>query len=112
MPPDHLFAFICVNQKANDKKCCAQFGSESIFEYFREQVKLKRHLMKPSILIKAVKTSCLGQCAFGPNIFISPDNLWYTFHNQADIDEIIQSHFIEGKIVTRLINTDIKIEMA
>jgi (2Fe-2S) ferredoxin len=101
---DHLFVFLCINQKENGKKCCAMFDAENMFDYMRTQFKEKRHLMSQTTHIKVVETSCLGKCSFGPNIFISPDNIWYKYDSKQDIDEIIDSHLINGKIVTRLIN--------
>lgn len=101
---DHLFAFVCINQKENGKKCCAMFEAESIYAYFRDQFKAKRHLMSQTTHIKVIETSCLGKCSFGPNIFISPDNIWYKYESKQDIDEIIESHLIGGQVVRRLVN--------
>ena len=83
------------------------FDSERICEYFKEELNRKRHLLKHKNRIKVVKTSCLGQCAYGPNIFIIPDNIWYTFSSLEDIDELINVHFIRGEKVIRLINKGI-----
>jgi len=33
---------------------------------------------------------------------VYPQGVWYTPRSEADIDEIIQSHFVEGKLVERL----------
>jgi (2Fe-2S) ferredoxin len=33
---------------------------------------------------------------------VYPEAVWYTFVDKEDIDEIIQSHLIEGKPVERL----------
>jgi (2Fe-2S) ferredoxin len=33
---------------------------------------------------------------------VYPDGVWYTAVDQTDIDEIIDSHFIHGKVVDRL----------
>jgi (2Fe-2S) ferredoxin len=35
-------------------------------------------------------------------LVVYPEAVWYTFVDQHDIDEIIQSHLIEGKPVERL----------
>jgi (2Fe-2S) ferredoxin len=34
---------------------------------------------------------------------VYPEGVWYTPRTEADIDEILQSHFAEGKPVERLI---------
>ena len=98
-----------LNKKSNGK-CCALFQSDSIYEYLRQVVNQRRHLFKDNKRVKVVKTSCLGQCAIGPNIFIVPDNIWYTFSCIEDIDDFINIHFIQGKIVDRLINHGIYYE--
>jgi (2Fe-2S) ferredoxin len=33
---------------------------------------------------------------------IYPEGVWYTYRTKEDIDEILQSHMIEGKRVHRL----------
>jgi len=35
-------------------------------------------------------------------LVVYPDAVWYTFIDEADIDEIIQSHIINNKTVERL----------
>ena len=95
--------FICMHKKEQGKSC-AQNKAEAIFEYFKEQLNLKYPELDPHIKFKIVKTSCLGQCAIGPNLLISPDNIWYNYNSFEDIDEIIDVHLIQRKIVGRLIN--------
>jgi (2Fe-2S) ferredoxin len=103
MSNECTFVLICVNKKEG-KKCCAMFEPEAAFERFRELLKQKQSQMPHRVKVKAVKTSCLGQCAAGPNIYITPDNVWYTFSCLEDIDEIVEVHFIQGKTVERLLN--------
>ncbi len=104
MPTIDKLVFICCNQKAVGK-CCASSASEKIYEYCRQEINIKRHLINPDKRVQVVKTGCLGQCATGPNIIIFPDNIWYNFSDTADIDEIIDSHLINGIIVSRLLKT-------
>jgi (2Fe-2S) ferredoxin len=33
---------------------------------------------------------------------IYPEGVWYSYHSQADVDEILQTHLIEGRRVERL----------
>jgi (2Fe-2S) ferredoxin len=33
---------------------------------------------------------------------IYPEAVWYTYVDQEDIDEIIEQHLVQGKIVERL----------
>ena len=100
---DCMHIFICTNQKLHGK-CCADAGAESMYDYFKTELHRKKELLTYTQRVKVVKTSCLGWCTAGPNIFIAKENLWYTFSNKEDIDEIIDEHFIKGKKVARLIN--------
>jgi (2Fe-2S) ferredoxin len=34
---------------------------------------------------------------------VYPEAVWYTFVDKDDIDEIIESHLLKGKIVERLL---------
>lgn len=45
---------------------------------------------------------CLDRCELGPVMVIYPEGVWYTYNNQADVDEIIEQHIKNKKIVTRL----------
>lgn len=45
---------------------------------------------------------CLDRCELGPTLVVYPEGIWYTAHNNADIDEILLVHLIEGGRVERL----------
>lgn len=95
----HLF--FCTNQKANGRKCCQDANATDMCAYAKEQLKgLSLH--GPG-KVRVSASGCLGRCSVGPNVVVYPDNVWYHFENQADIDEIIQSHLINGKVVERLL---------
>ncbi len=95
----HLF--FCINQKANGRKCCQDANAEDMCAYAKDRLK-DMGLHGPG-KIRVSKSGCLGRCSLGPNLVIYPDNVWYHFESQADIDEIIQSHLLEGKPVQRLL---------
>ena len=48
------------------------------------------------------KAGCLDRCDEGPVLVVYPDNVWYSFVDKADIDEIISEHLQNGRIVERL----------
>ena len=45
---------------------------------------------------------CLGRCDDGPVLVVYPDNVWYTYVDKEDIDDIIDNHLLHGRIVERL----------
>ena len=46
---------------------------------------------------------CLDQCRLGPTMVIYPQAIWYTYKNKLDIDDIIEQHLIQGKVIERLL---------
>lgn len=93
--------FFCINQRENGKKCCQDAGAS----YFRDYAKAQLQaigLHGPG-KIRVSQSGCLGRCADGPTIVIYPDGVWYTYKTEADIDEIIEQHLVQGKVVTRLL---------
>ena len=48
------------------------------------------------------ESRCLGRCAYGPVMVVYPDNVWYQYIDQDDVDEIIDSHLLNGETVERL----------
>ena len=44
----------------------------------------------------------LDRCELGPNMVIYPEGVWYRYESTEDLDEIVQTHLIEGGRVERL----------
>lgn len=103
---DTRHVFVCTNKKFHGK-CCANFDAEAVFNFLKSEFNHKSHLMINPVRVKIVRASCLGQCALGPNLYITPDNIWYTYSCLEDINEIFEMHFIKGQQVERLINKGI-----
>lgn len=94
----HLF--VCTNQKAEGKTCCAQTGGEPFFNYLKTALQTKG-LHGPN-QCRVSKAGCLGRCALGPCLVIYPEGVWYTYTSFADLDEIIEKHIMQNEQVTRL----------
>ena len=45
---------------------------------------------------------CLDRCEEGPVIVVYPEGVWYSYIDQEDVDEIIEEHLLQGRIVERL----------
>jgi len=48
------------------------------------------------------ESRCLGRCERGPVAVVYPDNVWYQYIDEDDVDEIIAEHLIGGNAVKRL----------
>ena len=96
--------FFCTNQKDGGKKCCQNAGAYDFFTYMRDW--LKAHDLFGPDKIRLSTSGCMGRCVNGPAIVIYPDNVWYTYQTQEDIDEIIRVHLLENQIVQRLLLPD------
>ena len=53
--------------------------------------------------VAMVATGCLGFCNAGPLMVVYPQGIWYQPRTNEDIDEIVESHFVGGRPVERLI---------
>ncbi|KGP63265.1 2Fe-2S ferredoxin [Legionella norrlandica] len=93
--------FICTNQKAPGKQCCANSGGEEFFDFMKSKL-LELDLHGPG-KVRVSKSGCLGRCSSGPCIVIYPEGVWYTYSSFVDIEQIIKSHLINGKIVEELL---------
>ena len=52
--------------------------------------------------VRVNKAGCLDRCAAGPVAVVYPEAVWYTYVDNHDIDEIVESHLKNGKVVERL----------
>ena len=98
---DLKHVFFCLNLRENGRKCCQDGDAKRMREYAKVRVKALN--LSGAGGIRVNQSGCLGRCLQGPSIVIYPDNVWYTYQGQADIDEIIDQHLRQGKIVTRLL---------
>jgi (2Fe-2S) ferredoxin len=53
--------------------------------------------------VRVNKAGCLDRCAGGPVAVVYPQETWYTFVDQHDIEEIVESHLKNGQVVERLV---------
>ena len=93
--------FVCLNQREISQSCCAQHGAQRLFEHCQARIK-NEQLAGPGG-VRVNKAGCLDRCAGGPVAVVYPEGVWYTFLDESDIDEIIDSHLKEGTVVERLV---------
>ena len=81
-------------------------GTECNANKSNEIIDKLNYLIKKSKLqdeIQVVKTGCLGLCEIGPIVVVYPEGVVYSNVEIIDIDEIVKEHFINGRIVKRLL---------
>jgi len=92
--------FCCTNRRPDGHKrgSCAAGGSEPLRNYMK--ARSKELGLEPNIRINSA--GCLERCELGPTMVIYPEGIWYTYQTKEDIDEILQTHVVEGGRVERL----------
>ena len=53
--------------------------------------------------VRINRSGCLDRCGEGPIMVIYPQAVWYTFVDNDDIDEIVESHLVNNQVVKRLL---------
>ena len=92
--------FFCTNQREEGESCCANFAAREMRDYAKKRLKeLGKHGLGENRINLA---GCLGRCEQGPVMVIYPEEVWYTYVDEEDIDEIIDEHILKGNIVERL----------
>ena len=92
--------FFCNNVRQNGKQCCSQNGAKELYRYAKDRCRESSILGKAGIGVS--ESRCLGRCEHGPVVVVYPDDVWYQYIDEKDVDEIIESHLIGGKEVERL----------
>jgi (2Fe-2S) ferredoxin len=92
--------FFCVNQRANGEACCNDHDAEGVRNYAKQRI--KELGLSGSGKVRINSAGCLDRCEEGPVIVVYPEEIWYTYIDKSDIDEIIEEHIMNGRIVERL----------
>jgi (2Fe-2S) ferredoxin len=94
----HLF--ICTNQRVASapRKSCGEAHGMEIVEAFKNKLK-ERNL---PVKLRAQKSGCLDICDFGQTIVIYPEGVFYVGVELSDVDEIIDEHIVNNRVVERL----------
>jgi len=76
-------------------------GAEAAFDHMKSRVKILGLSGEGKVRIN--RSGCLDRCGEGPLMVVYPEAVWYTFVDMDDLDEIIESHLVNGKVVERLV---------
>src|SRR5579875_2584476 len=97
-----IHVFVCDLNKGEGIPCCSARGSAAVIEALRAQIAARKLFDRVQLTL----SGSLGLCARGPNMVVYPEGVWYSGVRPEDVAEIVESHFINGKPVERLVNHD------
>jgi (2Fe-2S) ferredoxin len=92
--------FFCLNHRDDGREHCSGKNAEAMQQYAKGCVK-DHDLVGPG-KVRVNKSGCLDRCELGPVAVVYPDAVWYTYVDEEDIDEIVESHLRDGIPVERL----------
>ncbi len=101
--PDSYYrrhVFFCINQRAANQRCCAEYAAAECHAYAKKRIKDAG--LHGRGMVRVNRSGCLGRCQEGPVLVIYPEGVWYRYVDREDIDEIIDRHLRRGEIVERL----------
>jgi (2Fe-2S) ferredoxin len=100
MAPFDRHVFVCEHRRpeGDARGCCAAKDSSEI----RERLKAGAKAAGLQGRVRVNTAGCLDHCAHGATIVVYPEAVWYGGVTLEDVDEILQSHLVEGKPVERL----------
>jgi (2Fe-2S) ferredoxin len=92
--------FCCINERAEShpRGSCSRRGSVRLRNYMKARAK---EMGLSDIRVNA--SGCLDRCELGPTMVIYPEAVWYHYETLADVDEILNSHLVNGRRVERLL---------
>jgi (2Fe-2S) ferredoxin len=96
--------FFCLNERKNGEASCAQHNAQTAFDHCKNRVKALG-LSGPG-QVRVNKAGCLDRCSGGPVAVVYPEGVWYSYVDEADIEEIVESHLKNGQVVQRLLTPE------
>ena len=92
--------FFCTNLRADGSACCQRFDATAMRDYVKKRSKQLGIAGPGGVRINTA--GCLDRCEEGPVLVVYPDGVWYTYLDREDLDEIIDEHLQNGRVVERL----------
>jgi (2Fe-2S) ferredoxin len=98
----HVLVCTNVREPGSARGSCTNDGKGELLPLFKD--KIKDAGLKSTVRVN--KSGCLDQCEHGPTVVVYPDAVWYGFVTPGDVEEIVQSHLVNGRPVERLVLAD------
>jgi (2Fe-2S) ferredoxin/precorrin-6B methylase 2 len=102
MEPFRYHVYICDQKKSEGIPSCAARGSALTIDALRKEVAARGLADEVQITV----CGSLGACERGPNLVVYPEGVWYSGVQPEDVPQVVASHFVEGRVVERLVNRD------
>jgi (2Fe-2S) ferredoxin len=96
----HHHVFFCCNQRPEGETCCNNHGATQVQAYAKDRIRALG--LKGPGKVRINKAGCMDRCDQGPVLVVYPEGVWYTYADREDVEEIISSHLVGGKVVERL----------
>ena len=77
--------FVCTNDRAGERKSCADQNSPLIRTTLKQEVSNRdweNH-------VRVSQCGCMGLCATGPNVMLYPQKIWFSEVSTDDIGKIL-----------------------
>ena len=96
--------FFCTNQRTDGRPCCQDHRAAEMRSYMKQRIKESGQSGKDGIRVNTA--GCLDRCDQGPVMVIYPAGIWYTYLDEEDMDEIIESLLSDSPPIERLCISD------
>ena len=93
--------FFCTNQRDDGRQSCNQCDATAARAYVKQRC--KEMGISGAGRVRINTAGCLDRCELGPVMVIYPNETWYTYIDREDLDEIIDEHLVNGRVVERLV---------
>lgn len=92
-------AFACFTQRPpnHPRGSCAAAGAQPLWDRMSKAIETQGLTD-----VGFTASGCLSFCKAGPLMVVYPEGIWYRPTTPEDVDEIVESHFKQGKRVDRL----------
>jgi (2Fe-2S) ferredoxin len=95
--------FVCTG------KSCSANDSAAVMDAFQRELKARglqygkiSKGCSPEGTVVLTECGSVGFCAIGAAVMIYPDGIWYAQVRAKDVQEIIEEHIVNGRVVERL----------
>jgi len=101
--PIRHHVFVCTG------KSCSARDSAEVKDVFERELCARGILFgreakgkNPNGSVVLTECASVGFCAIGPAVMVYPDGVWYAQVLPSDVQEIIEEHLLNGRVVKRL----------